>query len=284
MDTYLLKNKIILFLILTIFSAGSSVLAVDDTVIPAGISVTADYILSDTVFTIDDTLTISRTMTNNEATPLTCFYFNENLPDDFTIISHSMTINSSTVSYDFPTPAVSALTGFTEYYFVLDYPGTHGTYDLLVQPNDVVIVEYKVTCNTVGSFDLPLHTLIAHNGTTGLFGYSDSLEVRFDISLGIGDEINLPNSFVLAQNYPNPFTPSTTIEFSIPTNSYVSLKIYNLLGQSVATLLEKKLSAGIHVATWDGTTQNGKTAPSGVYFYKLLAQNREITKKMLLLK
>ena len=291
MDTYHLTkvswmHNVYLTLLLTILlSAASLTQAADDTILPASVNIQSDYVLSNSLVTVDDTLTISRTVINNEAQPLTCFYFNENLPNEFTIISHSVTINDIPVSYDYPTPAVSAgFTNYTEYYFVLDYPGTHGTYDLLIQPDDTVVVVYEVTCSTVGSYDLPLHTIIAHDGTTGIFGFSDSLIVQFDVSLDIDNRQNLPNSFSLGQNYPNPFNPTTTIEFSIPERSFVTIEIYNLLGQSVTTLVQQNLPAGNHFVKWNGLTKTDKSAPSGVYFYKLMTQNREISKKMLLLK
>ncbi len=286
MDTCHLNRKILVLLIITFLSTASIVKAVDDTVYPATVSISAVYTLNDTVMTIDDTLIIRRTVTNNETSALTCFYFCENLPNDFSLISHSVTINNIAVNYDHPSPtSSSAFTNYSEYYWVLDYPGTTGTYNLFIQPNDVIVIEYKIVCSTVGTYTLPLHTFIAHNGTTGIFGFTDSLTVRFyDVSLGIDDRTTLPNSFSLGQNYPNPFNPSTTIEFSVPEKSYVTIKIYNLLGESVATLLQQNISAGNHVVTWNGMTDNDKTAPSGVYFYKLFTQNMEISKKMLLLK
>ncbi len=286
MDTSRLNRKILVLLLITFLSTASIVKAVNDTVYPATVSINATYTLNDTAMTIDDTLIITRTVTNNESSALTSFYLYENLPNEFSIISHSVTINNIPVNYDYPTPTTStSYTNQTEYYWVLDYPGTNGTYDLFIQPNDVVVVEYKVTCSTVGTYDLPLHTLTAHNGTTGLFGFSDSLQIRFyDISLDIDERTNLPNSFSLCQNYPNPFNPTTTIEFSIPEKSYVTIEIYNLLGQSVTTLLQQNLSAGNHTVTWNGMTDDNKTAPSGVYLYQLRTKNNEISKKMLLLK
>ncbi len=284
MDTYHLNKvaKLLIVFIMFIITAQSH--AVNDSIFPGSASVQSSYTLSNTVLTIDDTLNITRTFINNEATPLTCFYFCDNLPDEFTIISHAVTINSSPVSYDFPTATASTYTNFSEYYFVLDYPGTHGTYDLLIQPDDTVVVEYQVICSSVNSYALPLHTFIAHNGTTGIFGHADSLTMQFGVSLDINDEINLPNSFTLAQNYPNPFNPTTTIEFSLPEKSFVTIIVYNTIGQKVATILEKQLSAGTHQTVWNGMTSGNIKAPTGVYLYKLQTENREISKKMLLLK
>ena len=93
----------------------------------------------------------------------------------------------------------------------------------------------------------------------------------------ISDE--LPNDFSLYQNYPNPFNPSTTINFSIPEASYVSLKIFNSLGQEVETLVSEDLNADNYKYDWDA-----ESLTSGVYFYTLLAGNFVETRKMILLK
>jgi len=88
----------------------------------------------------------------------------------------------------------------------------------------------------------------------------------------------------LYNNYPNPFNPETNISFDIPCDSDVKLEIYNIKGQKVKTLADKRLSAGSHSIVWNGTNSNNKSVASGVYFYKLRSDNKELTKKMVLLK
>jgi len=104
---------------------------------------------------------------------------------------------------------------------------------------------------------------------------------RADISTDIGDDtpIELPRSFDLAQNYPNPFNPSTTISFSVPVKSKVTLDVFNILGQRVATLVDKDLSAGRHSVVF-GTEE----LSSGIYFYRLISNETILTRKMTLLK
>jgi hypothetical protein len=89
----------------------------------------------------------------------------------------------------------------------------------------------------------------------------------------------IPSSYSLSQNYPNPFNPSTNIQYSIPKTGFVTLKIYNLLGQEVATLVEGNQTAGTYVATFDASSVS-----SGVYFYRLASGGFAEVKKMLLLK
>ncbi|KAA3634210.1 MAG: T9SS C-terminal target domain-containing protein [Calditrichaeota bacterium] len=97
-------------------------------------------------------------------------------------------------------------------------------------------------------------------------------------------ELNLPSDFSLFQNYPNPFNPSTTIEFALPTNGYVSLDVYNTLGQKVAELVNQELPAGYHSVIWNGKNKNGTDIASGLYFYKLKNTDFTETKKMLLIR
>lgn len=95
---------------------------------------------------------------------------------------------------------------------------------------------------------------------------------------------SLPEAFSLSQNYPNPFNPETYIEFTLPTISLVSLKIYNIRGQLVRTLLDSEIEPGVHKVRWDGTKENGEKVGSGVYFYQLKTKGFSQTKKMIFLK
>ncbi len=89
----------------------------------------------------------------------------------------------------------------------------------------------------------------------------------------------IPITFSLQQNYPNPFNPSTNIPFSLPSKAFVSLKVFNLIGEEVTTLINEELPAGVHLHTW-----NADGIPSGVYFYRLQAGSFLETKKLILLK
>ena len=95
---------------------------------------------------------------------------------------------------------------------------------------------------------------------------------------------SIVKNYSLEQNYPNPFNPSTTISFSVPEINMVSLKVYNMLGQEVATLVNSYKVAGSHVATWDGKDYSGRSVAGGVYFYRIEAGDFTQTAKMLFLK
>jgi hypothetical protein len=88
----------------------------------------------------------------------------------------------------------------------------------------------------------------------------------------------IPERFVLAQNYPNPFNPSTTIRYDLPKAANVSFKIFNTLGQPVATLVDERKEPGYYTVQWIASV------PSGIYFYRLQAGEFVETKKMILLK
>jgi predicted alpha/beta superfamily hydrolase len=97
---------------------------------------------------------------------------------------------------------------------------------------------------------------------------------------GMKHEINeISNGYILFQNYPNPFNPSTTLSFVIGQWSFVSLKVYDVLGIEVATIVNEEKPAGTYEITW-----NASNLPSGVYFYQLKAGSYAATKKLLLLK
>lgn len=99
------------------------------------------------------------------------------------------------------------------------------------------------------------------------------------IVTGVEDETTLPTEFALEQNYPNPFNPSTTFRYSIPTQSKVVIKVYDILGNEIATLMDEEKSVGTYELKWDAASM-----PSGVYFYQLKAGTFVETKKMILLK
>ena len=103
----------------------------------------------------------------------------------------------------------------------------------------------------------------------GTFAYSHEVEV----------EINQPSVFVLNQNYPNPFNPSTNIKYSVPTAGFVTLKVYDLLGREVSTLVNEQQQAGTFDVVFDGSN-----LASGVYYYQLKAGELTATKKLMLTK
>ena len=95
---------------------------------------------------------------------------------------------------------------------------------------------------------------------------------------------SLPDRFQLNQNHPNPFNPVTTIDYNLPRRSNVRIDIFNLLGQRIRTVVNREEPAGSYSVTWDGKDSAGKAVATGIYFYRLKAEDFVETKKMLLLK
>jgi ligand-binding sensor domain-containing protein len=89
----------------------------------------------------------------------------------------------------------------------------------------------------------------------------------------------VPNGYALSQNFPNPFNPSTTIEFTLPKSEFVELKVYSILGKEVVNLVSAKLQQGKHTYTFDG-----ENLASGIYYYQLTAGDYREVKKMILLR
>ncbi len=93
------------------------------------------------------------------------------------------------------------------------------------------------------------------------------------------EALQTPYGFELSQNYPNPFNPVTSIQFEIPNTGYISLKVYDMIGREVATLIDKNMTAGEHSVRFDATNLS-----SGIYIYRLSTGNESMTKKMTLIK
>ncbi len=149
-------------------------------------------------------------------------------------------------------------------------------------------VDFYADHNGNGSYDSPPtdHAWrLTFNSSTGNFVDNFSHNTNFvDINwpgaTGILDDLaKLPNEYRLLQNYPNPFNPSTTITFSLKETGKVSLKIYNILGQEITTLINKVLPSGVHSVIFDADNLQ-----SGTYIYRIVTKNYIESKKMVLLK
>ncbi len=120
---------------------------------------------------------------------------------------------------------------------------------------------------------------IGANGTIYIASDSSMYAIGQTTTTSIGDHPDSPTSFELKQNYPNPFNPTTNIQFELPEPTEVRLTVYNRIGQKVSTLINQKMGAGSHSATFDAPG-----LPSGVYIYRLKADGFSKSRKMLLVK
>jgi hypothetical protein len=141
--------------------------------------------------------------------------------------------------------------------------------------------------------EIAIDTVFDDRNLSAMFGLIDGLtqitpvivKIPMQINrVGIDDENPMPVEFALKQNYPNPFNPETNIEFSLAKETYVSLTVFNLLGQEVQTIVNGTVEAGNHIARWNGKNDNGANVPSGIYFYRIYTPDFAQTNKMVLVR
>jgi hypothetical protein len=149
------------------------------------------------------------------------------------------------------------------------------------------IISSSAFTPTSGTFFGDYTNITAHNGKVRpiwarLQGTLSVMTAIVDFTTGENNiSEQLPGEYKLEQNYPNPFNPTTNINYSLKENTFVSLKVFNLVGQEIATLVNTNKPAGNYSLTFD-LTEYGLT--SGVYFYKMTAGNFSETKKMIITK
>jgi len=134
--------------------------------------------------------------------------------------------------------------------------------------------EYEDTSMVPGIYRYQLEQVDVNSGTS----YSDSVQIEVPNYVSISEQYNYLN-YSLEQNYPNPFNPVTNIRYSIPSVQFVTLKVFNILGEEVASLVNEEKSAGIHEVKFNAASLN-----SGVYIYKIQTEEFYSVKKLLLLK
>ncbi|MGH1366880.1 MAG: T9SS type A sorting domain-containing protein [Calditrichia bacterium] len=106
-----------------------------------------------------------------------------------------------------------------------------------------------------------------------------------ELPVGLSEELNsIPNSFVLKQNFPNPFNPTTNITFSITQATMINLSIFDITGRHIRTLVDKHLPVGEHAFVWDSRSDSNEKTGSGIYFYRLSREEASETRKMILLR
>lgn len=170
---------------------------------------------------------------------------------------------------------VSAVTDSDGRYVIEGLPG--GTYQ--VEANGVGYEEgHFGGSDEANAADVPVG-----NGSDAVAVDID-LEIDSVTSVGSAELASAPETFDLFQNYPNPFNPETTIRYQLGRASEVSLKIFNILGQEIKTLINEERLAGSYAITWDGKDNLGRQAASGIYIFRLTAGDVKMSKRMLLLK
>lgn len=156
-----------------------------------------------------------------------------------------------------------------------------GTWDIIIYPDDLTSRSSPRLIDVDG--DGTYEILFKGRQLSG-----DDVKWHLYSYTGGGAGVSGQNNYVptpqLFQNYPNPFNPQTTIKYSVPEGSDVSLRIYNVNGQLVRTLIQGRQNAGEYQVQWNSRDQQGRTVASGMYFYTIEAGNFTSTKKMITIK
>ena len=149
--------------------------------------------------------------------------------------------------------------------------GTNGEYEL-----EVEVGNYFVSCTLEGYIEPDDVEVTVSLDETSIVDFVLELEVN-------ADDLLLSN--IIFSNYPNPFNPSTTIEFSLPNDADINISIFNIKGQKIKTLANNEFTKGSHSIVWNGKDEFGKSVSSGIFYYKLKVNGKtEAVKKCLLLK
>ena len=121
--------------------------------------------------------------------------------------------------------------------------------------------------------------------TINVYALDGSKNITIDASsLNIDQNTLIPNDYKLHSNYPNPFNPTTTIQFDIPKEINVELIVYDIMGNTVSELINTKLNPGYHKVLWNGTDNFGNYVSAGLYVYQIKAGDYINTQKMLFIK
>ncbi|MFC1887359.1 FlgD immunoglobulin-like domain containing protein [Candidatus Cloacimonadota bacterium] len=151
--------------------------------------------------------------------------------------------------------------------------------ELVTEINDPAIRNYTDEVMVAGTYEYNVTAVYDYN-TESVFSNTAVAEVS---GVDSNDDV-IPVSTELTGNHPNPFNPTTTVNFALKDDSPVKLEVFNTKGQRVKVLLDTALKAGYHTVSWNGRDDNNKSVSSGLYFYKMTSKNYSATRKMLMLK
>lgn len=177
----------------------------------------------------------------------------------------------------------SSADGDTVKYYAI-YRSSDSPVDINNIKNLVAVIEgTKISCTDAVADTNKIYFYVV-TAFDKLHNESDPSNEVSTIPVTVAGFEEVPRRFELYQNYPNPFNLETTIEYELPFDSWVSLKVYNVLGQEVKTLFEGFKEAGKHKLTWDARDERGRAVTSGVYFCRMVAGAFTKNIKMLLMK
>jgi hypothetical protein len=182
--------------------------------------------------------------------------------------------NNSTLNTLMPGFYWDSLVTATSYKILLSTDSTFST--IIVEDSN--ITNFYLVADGLLSPDITYYWKVRTINDGGIGPWSEIYNFKILLT-GVEDEQQLPTKFALMQNYPNPFNPTTVIKYQLPISSYVTIKVFDLLGREVAVLATEKKELGNHEVVW-----NADKYPSGIYIYRLSFRNFTESHKMLLVK
>lgn len=203
----------------------------------------------------------------NNITTLASFGFNLTYPSELLsferINASELTQNWQMLDANEIAPGVIKIGGFS--------------LESIEESGSLISVSFRIKESAKGEAKFKIHQLKDDlaNGET----FTTSFKIN-----NTGIEKEIPKTYELFPNYPNPFNMATEIKFQLPETSDITLSIFNTLGQEIKTLLAEKHPAGVYTVNWDGRNQNGEFVSSGIYFYRLKTNNFIAIRKMVIIK
>ena len=141
------------------------------------------------------------------------------------------------------------------------------------KPSEVINIKFRAINQNITSSEIELNRLRLNNYQA----MSTNIPIQGSVNKA------LPEQFKINQNFPNPFQNRTSIQFELPHEEFVTVRVYNLLGQEIIRLADQKLNSGTHNVHWDGKDFLGQNMPAGIYYYELVAGTFRQVKKLVLL-
>ena len=158
---------------------------------------------------------------------------------------------------------------------------TAGTIEIMNNTQDLSI-SYSVS---IDAGDGMRWVLVSSEGKEYELKGSGNIVVDRNVSqFSLRKVSSVPTKYSLSQNFPNPFNPTTSISYSVPENSDISIRVYSLTGQKIIELIDDHVNAGMYTVTWNGMNHAGTPVSSGVYIYMLQSDSFTAVKKMILIK
>ncbi len=266
------------FLLLILLAVTKSANGVELTY-PSTAAISCTYEVSEMQLRIGDTIQIVRTLVNNELFDLNGVYLSDNFPESFQIISQQLRINGNPVTAGFEADAIGTISSnYRPYRWLIDDP-FGGTVNFTLAPGDSVELTLALVCSDVGQFTLEDHSNIAYGDSASIFTSTDQpIVLIVSISTSVDDEDGLPQEYLTAIAYPNPFNNRATIAYSKPHSGSLKLEIYDLLGRLVYD--SHVANAGVDgLLYWEADNVG-----SGVYLYRLRSKSHSAGGKLMLLK